>query len=142
MLNSVSLEIDALLDNLDQVIDFINVKLEELGCSPKNQIQIDVAVEEMFVNICHYAYEGQSGKALIQIGEYENSEGKAACEISLIDSGIPFDPLAKPDPDVTLPAAERQIGGLGIYMVKKSMDEVTYTRKNDQNIFTMRKYLS
>ena len=133
------LTLEAKVDNLNQVLAFVDERLEALGCSMKVQMQIDVAVEEIFVNIAHYAYAPKSGPATLQI---ETEENPPAVSITFIDSGTPFDPLAKPDPDVTLSVDERQIGGLGIYMVKKSMDSVTYRRQDGKNMLTIKKSLS
>lgn len=134
------LTVEARTENLDEVLAFVDGGLEERGCGPKVQMQIDVAVEEMFVNIANYAYThpnmGRPGWAMVRM-EFQGD----AVVITLIDGGVPYNPLARPDPDVTLPAGERQIGGLGIYMVKKSMDSVSYEHKDGQNIFTMRKVL-
>lgn len=126
------LRIDAKVDNLAAVQDFIGAFLEEAGCNMKTQLTIGVAVEEIFVNIASYAYGDHVGDALIQI---EKAEGGVA--ITFVDTGIPYDPLAKEDPDITLSAAERQIGGLGIYMVKMSMDDMRYERRDNQNILTI-----
>ena len=128
------LTVDAKTENLDDVIDFIDSYLEEWGCSMKTQTQINIAVEEIFVNIAHYAYGTRSGKAKITI----TRKGDDA-EITFIDSGTPYNPLEKPDPDVTLSAEERDIGGLGIYIVKKSMNSVSYDYINGQNILTLSK---
>lgn len=133
------LVIDAATDNLDKVIEFIEEQLEALGCPPKTKIQIDVAVEELFVNIAHYAYKPTVGTASVQVSVQEEP---LSVEITFIDHGKPYDPLAKPDPDVTLSAEERQIGGLGVYMVKKSMDGVNYEYKDGRNILTIKKNLS
>ena len=133
------LTLEAKVDNLNQVLAFVDERLEALGCSMKVQMQIDVAVEEIFVNIAHYAYAPNTGPATLQI---EIEENPLAVSITFIDSGAPFDPLAKPDPDVTLSVDERQIGGLGIYMVKKSMDSVTYRWQNGKNMLTIKKNLS
>ena len=100
----------------------------------KTQTQINIAVEEIFVNIAHYAYENHNGQARITI----TRKGSDA-EITFTDSGVPYDPLAKPDPDVTLSAEERQIGGLGIYIVKKSMDSVSYEHRDAKNILVISK---
>lgn len=131
------LSLDATIENLDDVLAFIDQHLEEADCSMKVQMQIDVAVEEIFVNIAHYAYKPEIGRAQVQL-DFE--PGNVAA-ITFIDSGIPYDPLAKADPDVTLSAEERQIGGLGIYMVKKSMDEMLYAREDGKNILTLKKKL-
>ena len=125
------LELDATIENLPKVLEFIDSKLEELECSMKIQMQIDVSVEELFVNIANYAYTDSIGKAEVLLDVQDNPR---AIEITLIDSGIPYDPLAKADPDVTLSAEERSIGGLGIFMVKKNMDDVKYEYTNGQNI--------
>ena len=134
-----NLIVEAKTDNLDEVTAFIDTELEEHECSMKVQMRIDVAVEELFVNIAHYAYEPETGMAEIRI-DFKNDP--AAVVITFIDSGVPYDPLAKEDPDITLPAEQRPIGGLGIYMVKKSMDNVEYEHKDGQNIFIIRKKLS
>ncbi|WP_026665876.1 ATP-binding protein [Butyrivibrio sp. FC2001] len=131
------LKIDAIVENLPKVLEFIDSELENDGCDMKNQMKIDMAVEELFVNIAHYAYRDKVGDAVIR---YE-IEGNSAA-ITLIDSGRHYDPLAKDDPDVTLSAEERQIGGLGIYMVKNSMDDVRYEYKDNKNITTIVKSIN
>ena len=130
--------VEAKVEKLDAVLDFVNKKLEDNDCPMKTQIQIDVAVEEIFVNIASYAYAPGEGDATIEADIYDDPLRIA---IRFTDSGMPYDPLAKEDPDVTLPAEERQIGGLGIYMVKKSMDEVAYEHKDGNNVFTIIKNL-
>lgn len=121
-------------DSLAGAISFVEDELNKLECSSKNIMQITVCVEEMFVNVAHYAYGGETGEVTLVI-DNENS----TVSITLVDSGAPFDPLKKEDPDITLSAEDRQIGGLGIFMVKKSMNEVTYERRDNKNIFTMKK---
>ena len=128
--------IDALTENLDAVIEFVTEQLEAVDCSMKAQMQIEVAVEELFVNIAHYAYAPGIGTATIQTEITADT-----AEITFIDSGVQYDPLAKPDPDVSLPASERQIGGLGIFMVKKSMDDMRYEYRDGKNILTIVKKL-
>lgn len=128
------LVVDAKTENLEQVLDYVNGKLKAAGCPAKIQVQIDIAVEEIFVNIVHYAYQGAAGKARVRL-----QERPAAVEIIFKDEGIPYNPLKKKDPDVTLSAGDRPIGGLGIYMVKKSMDHVSYDYKDGQNIFRIQK---
>ena len=132
------LTLDATIDNLDDVLAFVDGELEKLDCPMKTQMQIDVAVEELFVNIAHYAYTPKIGLATVRFDAV--LEPKAAA-ITFVDRGVPYDPLAKPDPDVTLSAEERQIGGLGIYMVKKSMDDMKYEYRDGQNILTIVKKL-
>lgn len=119
---------------LAEALGFVEGKLEEAGCPMREQMQIAVCVEETFVNVAHYAYRGTEGTVKIGLG-IENG----LVTIVFTDSGIPFDPLAKEDPDITLSADDRKIGGLGIFMVKKSMTDVRYVRENDKNVFTMTK---
>ena len=132
------IKVKAKTENLDEVLDFVNEVLEEGECPMKLQVQIDIAVEEIFVNIAHYAYEPGEGDALI-CAEVTGDPKKFV--IRFKDSGVPFDPLKKEDPDVSLPAEERQIGGLGIFMVKKSMDDVIYEYKDGTNNLTLEKLL-
>ena len=132
------MEIKALTANLQTVLDFVDGFLEEMGASMKVQMQLDVAVEELFVNIAHYAYTPDIGMAIIQI---ETHPDKDKVSITFKDTGKPYNPLEKPDPDVTLSAEERSIGGLGIYMVKKSMDDMRYEYKDGQNVLTIIKNL-
>ena len=130
--------IAATVENIETVTDFVNEQLEALDCPMKAQMQIDIAIDELFGNIAHYAYNPEIGKATVRV---EVIEDPLAVTITFIDNGVPYDPLAKADPDTTLSAEEREIGGLGIYMVKKSMDEITYEYKDGQNILAIKKNL-
>lgn len=121
-------------DSLADAIAFVEEQLEALDCPMKLVMQITVCVEEMFVNVAHYAYGTGTGDCEMIL---DDEDGMFS--ITMIDSGMLFDPLAKDDPDITLSAEERNIGGLGIYMVKKSMNEVFYERKDGKNIFVMKK---
>ena len=132
------LDILAVKENLVNVLAFVDEELEKAGCTMKAQLQIDMAVEEIFINIAMYAYSPETGPALIRVEVVENP---LSVVLSFSDQGIPYDPLAKEDPDVTLSADERKVGGLGIFLVKKSMDDVTYEYKDGQNILTIRKKL-
>ena len=129
--------IAAQVEKLNNVIDFVNAVLEENNCSMKAQMQIEVALEELFVNIAHYAYSDGNGEAEIDV-----SVDDGYVEITLIDSGIPYNPLAKPDPDVTLSANERAIGGLGIFMSKKLMDDISYEYVDGKNKLTIKKKIN
>ena len=111
-------------------------QLEALDCPMKAQMQIDIAIDELFGNIAHYAYNPDVGEATVRV---EVIEDPLAVVITFIDKGEPYDPLAKADPDTTLSAEKRDIGGLGIYMVKKFMDDVTYEYKDGQNILKIKK---
>lgn len=133
------LTISARLENIETVTAFVDEQLEEMGCPMKAQMQIDIAIDELFSNIAHYAYTPDTGEATVRV---EVTESPLAVIITFIDHGVPYDPLAKEDPDTTLSAEERQIGGLGIYMVKKSMDEIAYRYQDGQNILMIKKQLS
>lgn len=128
--------IEALTENLDTVTEFIDTMLGNADCSMKVQMQIDIAVEELFVNIAKYAYAPNTGMATIRTEIIDNPK---MVSITFIDEGIPYDPLAKEDPDVTLSSEKRKIGGLGIYMVKKSMDYIEYEYRDGRNILTIGK---
>ena len=126
--------VDAKTDKLDEVLDFIDAHLEEWDCPMKTITQINIAAEEVFVNIAHYAYNPKDGKAKITL-----SRTGQDVEITFSDEGTPYNPLEHEDPDVTLSAEERDIGGLGIYIVKKSMDAVSYEYRDSHNVLKIRK---
>ncbi len=128
--------IDATVENIEKVTEFVNQQLELLECSMKAQMQIDIAIDELFGNIAHYAYHPQVGSATVRV---EVTKDPLAVVITFIDNGKPYDPLAAHEPDTTLSAEERQIGGLGIYMVKKSMDDISYEYREGKNILKIRK---
>ena len=130
------LTIDATVDNITSVTDFVDELLEEFGCPLKAKMQIDIAIDELFGNIAHYAYKPDVGPATVRV---EVNENPLAVIITFIDHGVQYDPLSAQEPDITLSAEERRIGGLGIYIVKKSMDEITYEYKDGQNILTIKK---
>lgn len=130
--------INATVDNIPQVTSFVDGQLEALGCPIKAQMQIDIAIDELFGNIAHYAYNPDVGPATVRV---EVLREPLAVVITFIDNGVRYDPLAKDDPDITLPADKRELGGLGIYMVKKCMDEITYEYKDGQNILRIKKHI-
>ena len=130
------LSLDAVVENIDVVTDFVNEHLEQYNCPTKAQMQIDVAIDELFSNIAHYAYNPEVGPATVRVEVLENP---LSVVITFIDNGVPYDPLSTQEPDITLSAEERKIGGLGIYMVKKSMDYITYEYKDGQNILRIKK---
>ncbi|MGN0597368.1 MAG: ATP-binding protein [Ruminiclostridium sp.] len=130
--------VPAKLEELEKVIDFVDAFLEQENCYMRIQTQIDVAVEEIFVNIANYAYNPEIGKAEIEV---EISDEPITVSITFKDSGVPYNPLEKADPDITLSAEERDIGGLGIFMVKKSMDDIEYSYKDGRNVLTIKKKL-
>lgn len=128
--------LEATIENINAVTDFVDEQLEELGCPMKAEMQINIAIDELFSNIARYAYNPETGDATVRVEVVENP---LAVIISFIDGGVPYDPLAKADPDITLSAEEREIGGLGIYMVKKSMDDITYEYVDGKNILKIKK---
>ena len=130
------LTVAATVENIETVTDFVNGHLEALKCPMKAQMQISIAIDELFGNIAHYAYHPEVGEATVRV---EVIQDPLSVVITFIDNGVPYDPLAAADPDITLSAEERSIGGLGIYMVKKSMDEIVYRYENGKNILSIRK---
>ena len=121
---------------LSDVLGFVDMILEEYECPMKIQTAVCVAIEEVFVNVAHYAYGDGEGDMTLSIGFDNESRTVTFC---MTDKGVPFDPLNKPDPDITLSAEEREIGGLGIFIAKKTMDTVAYAYENGENVLTMTK---
>lgn len=132
------IETEASLENLTLVLDQISEQLEAEGCRQEQILSIVVAAEEIFTNIAQYAYCPETGKVEIKC-QVDTDGGKNQVEVVFSDYGHPFNPLNKEDPDITIPAEERQIGGLGIFMVKKMMDDVTYFYEEGQNKLIIRK---
>ena len=137
-MKTYELTVDATLDNLRLVNAFLEEHLEEADCPLKAQMQIAVAAEEIYVNIAHYAYAPETGTATLRL---ELQEEPPVVTLTFLDSGIPFNPLDRTDPDVSLPAEEREIGGLGIFMTRKSMDDLRYEFRDGQNVLTLTKRL-
>ena len=130
------LTVNAQTSELSQVLAFADTILEEAGCSAKTKMQIDIAIEEIFVNIATYAYPSEGGQAVIEI---ETDKDGKIVKITFEDQGVPYNPLENEDPDITLPAEERPIGGLGIFLVKNIMDEVSYDYADGKNRLTIKK---
>lgn len=128
----------ARLDSWEQVYEFLNENLNEMDCSKKIRMQVLVAAEEVYANIARYAYQEQQGDGEVSV-ELEQSLQTGQITIVFTDSGIRYDPLRREDPDTTLSAEDRQIGGLGIYMVKQMMDDVKYRYEDGKNILTISK---
>lgn len=135
-MNEITL--DAVVANLDKVTDFVNEELEKIGCPFKAMTQIDVVIDELFSNIAYYAYKPDVGPATVTV---DVQEDPICVIITFKDNGKPFNPLDAAEPDTTLSAEDRKIGGLGIFLVKKTMDSVTYEYKNGQNILRIKKDL-
>ena len=133
------LNLTATIENIPVATDFVNEELEALDCPMKTQMQIDVAIDELFSNIARYAYNPDTGPATVRV---EVEEDPLCVIITFIDNGKQYDPLSTETPDITLPAEERDIGGLGVFLVRKTMDDVTYEYKNGQNILRIKKHIN
>ena len=130
----VEITVNACVDKIAEVVAFVEEQLENMGAGMKAQMQISIAVDELFANIANYAYPNGEGTATVRV---EASEDGKKAVITFIDSGIPYNPLEKEDPDITLSAEDRPIGGLGIFMVKKSMDDMIYRYEDNKNILAI-----
>ena len=128
--------VEATVGNIPVITEKVETELEKLNCSGKAHRKINVALDELLNNIASYAYPQETGSVTVQMRYNEESE---TVSITLIDSGAAYNPLEKADPDVTLAAEERPIGGLGILMVKKKMDGMECRRENNHNILTIHK---
>lgn len=132
-----ALTVLALPGNLEQVQEFVGAAVGD-SCSVKARMQLDLAVEEIFINICSYAYAPDVGDAVIRV---RTQKEPAAVVMVFSDWGVPYNPLEKEDPDVTAIASERQVGGLGIFLTKKVMDELRYEYRDGKNLLTLVKRL-
>ncbi len=120
---------------IDEVYSFIEEELLSVeGCSRRDALKLHMVIDELFTNVANYAYENSEGEVTVGFDE-ENS----LVSISFIDSGTPYNPLDQESPDVTLSAKERKIGGLGVFMVKNTVDDISYERKDGKNIVTVYK---
>ncbi|MBQ3836990.1 MAG: ATP-binding protein [Treponema sp.] len=127
--------VEANRDSIPKVSSFVEGELEKLECPMKALAQINIAVDELFCNIVSYAYPDGLGQAVISV----ESPAPKMVALTFEDWGVPYNPLEKPDPDITLSAEERNVGGLGIFIVKKTMDSMTYKREDKKNILRIEK---
>lgn len=132
------LTVSATIENIPIVTEFVETNLQNMNCPIKAQMQINIAIDELFSNIAYYAYHPDIGPATVRVEVLENP---MAVTITFIDNGIPYDPLKEKLPNLNLSLDERDVGGLGIYMVKKSMDEISYEYNNGQNILKIKKHI-
>lgn len=130
--------VDATIDNVKTITDFVDERLEEMNCPVKAQMQIDIVIDELCSNVARYAYSDRTGKVTVSV---DTADKPMKVWLTFTDEGVPYNPLAKEDPDITLSAEERKLGGLGIYMVKKMMDEFRYEYKDGKNIVTVCKVI-
>lgn len=130
--------VDAMIENMNTVTAFVDDFLDQIACTMKSRIQINIVIDEIFGNICHYAYKDSVGAVTVRV---ESGNTPKAVFLTFTDNGIPYNPLDTEDPDITLSSEERKIGGLGIYLVKKNMDEMKYEYVNQQNRLWMEKRL-
>ncbi len=133
-----TIRVPAEVAQLEKINGFIGEELEKYGCSMKVQMQVELAVEEIFVNIASYAYHPEIGEAEIDVDAGGNPP---TVTIRFLDHGTPFNPLERSDVDVTKAAESRDVGGLGIFLVKKNMDDVVYSYEDGKNVLTIRKTL-
>lgn len=130
--------VDATIENMNTVTAFVDDFLDQIACPMKSRIQINIVIDEIFGNICHYAYKDSVGAVTVRV---ESGNTPKAVFLTFTDNGIPYNPLDTEDPDITSSPEERKIGGLGIYLVKKNMDEMKYEYVNQQNRLWMEKRL-
>ncbi|MBR0461301.1 MAG: ATP-binding protein [Erysipelotrichaceae bacterium] len=130
--------LDAVIENITPLTDAVNEELEKLNCSLRAQNQIDIVIDEVFANIASYAYGDKTGKAIVRL---EHDQENNDIILIFIDEGMPFDPLKNEDPDVTLGYDKREIGGLGVFIVKKLMNKAEYRFADKKNILILRKNL-
>lgn len=132
------MKIPALVENIETVTEFVNEYLESLDCPLKIQMKIAIVIDEIFSNISYYAYGEEKGEVIIRIEKRENPYG---VQLTFLDHGMPYDLLKVDEPDISLSVDERQIGGMGIFMVKNIMDEISYEYADGQNVLKMCKMI-
>ena len=130
--------VPATLENVETVTEFVNEQLNALCCPLPVRTQVDIAIDEVFSNIVRYAYSPEEGTATVRV---DIAEDPLSVIIAFIDCGKPYNPLTATAPDTTLTAKQRRIGGLGVFMVKKTMDDTAYEYRDGMNILTIRKKL-
>lgn len=133
--------VNADVKNLDAVLSFLHDTIEPYNCSTEVQFQLELALEEAYVNIAHHAYPNEVGSTTIRCDVVEENKTANLLVIDILDQGIPYNPIEHDDPNVDTSAEEREIGGLGIYMIKNTMDVLSYSYEDEHNIFTVKKYL-
>lgn len=133
------LAVEAVADNLQKVMDFMTGALSDKNCSTKTLLQMELVLEEIFINIASYAYDGDKRPVVMSV-DFE--EDPVAAVVSFRDKGTPYNPLDRADPDLALKLEKREIGGLGIFLVKKNVDAIWYEHINDENVLSFRKILS
>jgi serine/threonine-protein kinase RsbW len=126
--------VEAITDNIPVIVDFVNDKLEKMNCTPKAMAQIDVAIDEIASNIAYYAYKDSIGFMFVVIEELDD-DGNVMMRFE--DGGMPYNPLEREDPDISKNVEDREVGGLGIHIVKKTMDDVKYVYRNGRNILVL-----
>ena len=129
---------EAVTENLQSVMDFVNDSLSDKGCSAKTLYQMELVLEEIFINIASYAYEGDERPVVLSI-DFE--EEPLAAVVTFKDKGAPYNPLSRDDPNLALKLENREIGGLGIFLVKKNVDAIWYEHVNGENVLSFRKIL-
>ena len=130
------LKLPATVDNISAVTNFVEHELTERNCPKSAKAQINIAIDEIFGNIAQYAYNPENGDATVRV---EVTDDQIEVILTFMDKGKPYNPLEKADPDVTLSVKERKVGGIGIFIVKKSMDEIDYHYEDGKNVLKIRK---
>lgn len=130
------LTVEAIVEQIETVTEFVNAELEKLDCPMKARIQLDIAIDEIVSNIAYYAYGEKTGTVTVRIEVLQEENG---VQLMFLDSGVPYDPLTRQDPDISAEIEERKEGGLGIFLVRKTMDDMKYEYKDGQNCLTIRK---
>lgn len=134
------MKVSAKIENMDQVKEFVLSRMETAGFEMKQLLQVELAIEEIFINIVNYAYRPEDGDAWISCQVEEGDHLTAVIEF--MDAGVPYDPLSRKEPDLTLSTKEREVGGLGIFLTKKQMDSMEYKYEDGKNILKIIKKMN
>ena len=134
-----SANIPASMENLPRVMSLTGRFLKEAGCGEDDRRHIEISVEEIFTNIASYAYKTKEGTVWMEWDVRKTGETQKEIVIRFQDEGVPYDPFARKNPDLTLPIEDRPVGGLGVYMVKQCMDNAEHCYENGRNVTVIKK---
>ena len=133
-----TITLTAVPENFAAAQEHVRSFLDSASCSMRTLFELDMVVEEVFINVASYAYPDSTG--MVSLDLTLDEEQNFLC-LTFRDSGIPYDPLRKQSPDVTAPAEKRPIGGLGIFLVQKYSDSLSYEYADGENRLTIGKKL-
>lgn len=127
-----SIVFPARVESIPEISDYVSQRAEQAALHPKQIVHLQVAIDEVVANICLYAYQQPPGELTVRV-----ASGQGRFAVDFVDEGVPFDPLTAEEPEISADIADRDVGGLGIFLVRRLIDEVHYRRDGSRNILTL-----